>query len=916
MSNKNCFIRLYNQINDIEEQIQQDTIKVIPLGVNQKYPNEKNYYDKNYSLKTLKNHKGNLGLTVGYNHEKNRKSLAIIDIDGYTCHEPSEELNHRVKQETANFIYECLKDIPGAMIVQTQSGGKHIYLWNRTITDNIHETSKALHFPDDFPIKELRGESLNQSIEIFTKWKSKQCVLPGSTILIKGESNIRKYSVINDIHNLSDIAVVEDIHEVVRETLIKHGFTYHKPKTEIQDNTVEKPSALKRLTKQETKQVVDLLTPHFKKLVGMKNNSYLCLGGYLCDKVTKNSTRKIVEGLLSATNDDYPKHIKTALSNYERDTLKKGLPSLFENIKEVDPTVNLDKLSFELKRIIVPNYSHSILLKSYSSNKKKYISIDYNNYEIRTYTRNISMDKDEDGNLIKQVYYTDNYTLLNMIPLDIYESYNILDRNASPKICITYKSKGMPFKQTIEGADIESLERQLKKRPGIVLKPKEFGGIINEIIKEYIKLEQIHIVADIPVKGVFINPMTGTLERATKEGSTTITKPSKESVIEGLEVWQKLHKFYKGDKTKLSHILRFGIRCPFSYIFKTEYEWLRLLFLFGVSQTAKTTLGEIALSPYTVIDDEISIGGSSADTEYRMGNALSRQGIGCIINEPSKVIEKNSAMLDLLKRAVENRYCREKMEDGVHVKIPAYSNIIFTSNSFMPKHDAFVRRSEFIEFTKSERMSLEDKELFRERFHHINWRDTDFLKLQAIGDFFIWFVSENMRVLKYNPRVFTDTLLDHLLSYADADINEWSWIYKDTALMDISSSDDDILDDFRNMVLDDYKRNVNKNLLSTAPSVSPDDEQYLLVDAYDETFKSNIANLINSKIFNYLRFKDDDNILVLNSVSKSLEKFSDIQITGTALADLLGKEHKVYKLKGKSERGFLLSFEEFIRLLK
>lgn len=61
MSNKNCFIRLYNQINDIEEQIQQDTVKVIPLGVNQKYPNEKNYYDKDYSLKTLKNHKGNLG---------------------------------------------------------------------------------------------------------------------------------------------------------------------------------------------------------------------------------------------------------------------------------------------------------------------------------------------------------------------------------------------------------------------------------------------------------------------------------------------------------------------------------------------------------------------------------------------------------------------------------------------------------------------------------------------------------------------------------------------------------------------------------------------------------------------------------------------------------------------------------------
>ena len=74
--------------------------------------------------------------------------------------------------------------------------------------------------------------------------------------------------------------------------------------------------------------------------------------------------------------------------------------------------------------------------------------------------------------------------------------------------------------------------------------------------------------------------------------------------------------------------------------------------------------------------------------------------------------------------------------------------------------------------------------------------------------------------------------------------------------------------------------------------------------------------MVKFKIINYLIFKDDDTILVRGNVGKALRKYSDIQITGTALADLLGKEHKVYKLKGKSERGFLLSFEEFIQLLK
>ena len=911
---QSCFIRLYNQIPDIEEHINQDDIKIIPLGYNQKYPNDKDYYNKEYSLKTLKAHKGNLGLTVGYNHETNGESLAIIDIDGYTCHSEDDELNKQIKKETADYLYECLKDIPDSLIVRTQSGGHHLYLWNKTITENIHEVSKGLHWPEDFYIKSLRGKSLNQSIEIFTKWQSKQCVLPGSTIKNKGEKEIREYTVISDIHNLSDVGVVEDIHETVKDTLIKQGFTYQKPVTTAETisadaNTV---TTLQNLNKKQIQEVVDLLAPHFKKLIGMKNDSYLCLGGYLCDKVTERSTKLIVMGLLKATNDDYPKHIKTALTNYTKTGPKKGLPSLLDNICEVDPYVNTHKLVFELKRLLIPNYSHSILLRKYSDSRKKYISIDYNNLEVRTYTWNKAVNKDENGQSIVNIYYTDQYPLLNCIPLDIYESYNILDKNASPEICMTYKSKGMPFQQTIKGGDIESLERQLKKRAGIVLKPKEFGGILNEIIREYTKLEQIHIVADIPVKGVFINPMTNKLERAGKDGTIKIIKPSKESVIEALNVWWRLYKFYKGDKTKLSHILRFGIRCPFSYIFKTEYEWTRLLFLYGVSQTAKTTLAEISLAPYGIIDDEISIGGSSADTEYRMGNALSRQGIGVIINEPSKVIENNSAMLDLIKRAVENRYCREKMEDGVHVKIPAYSNIIFTSNSFMPKHDAFVRRSEFIEFTKSERMSVEDKEKFKERFHHINWRDTDFTKLQSLGDYFIWCVSENMHLLKCNPHKFTDSLLDSLFAYAD-DERDWSWIYKDTRLMDISSSDEDTLDMFRNMVLEDYKRNVNRNNLGVAAKPPGSDS---VVDEYDTVFRSNMSDLINYQMFNYLMFKDTDTVFVLNSVSDALCKYCSIQITGTALADLLGKDNKPYKINGQTRRGFVMSFDEFISILR
>ena len=215
-------------------------------------------------------------------------------------------------------------------------------------------------------------------------------------------------------------------------------------------------------------------------------------------------------------------------------------------------------------------------------------------------------------------------------------------------------------------------------------------------------------------------------------------------------------------------------------------------------------------------------------------------------------------------------------------------------------------------------MDEKDKAQFYDRFHHTNWRETDFLLLRPIGDFFIWYISENMQLLKCNPTIFVDSLLDALFEYIGYDKDDWNWIYQDTELMDLTNSDDDIIDDFRNMVMNDYKKNVNKNLLGVSGTVSPpaDDEQEILTDEYEKNFKENLSNLIKFKIINYLLFKDDDTILVRGNVGKALRKYSDIQITGTALADLLNKEYKNYKIKGKTMKGFTLDFEEFIQILK
>ena len=937
--------RLVENIGDIKEYLIDDSIKILPLLYNEKHPGEKDYYNKEYSLNQITKNRGNLGICVGYNHESNGKSIGVIDIDGYTDTTVTDEEQEKIKKQTANDIYNVLKDMPGCMIVQSQSGGHHIYYWNETPVDNIHKISESLCFPDDYHIEHLRGKSLDQSIEIFTKWKSKQCVLPGSTIKNRATKEIREYKVVSQIDTLQDIDTVSNIHEKVKEAMTNAGYKYDpsqhkKEKNEYNDDDPQTIThELKKLTPNEVKKVTDILTPYIEKMDGLYHDFYLYLGGYLCNRVSKDSAKKIAENLQDARNSDYNKHITTTLKNYDREGHKKGLNSLLHLIQRRHGLTDnqSDRLRFDLEKVCKQGYRHHILLNQESKNKKKYLVIDYDKCEIGTYTQN----KTKDG----KVFYTNNHIILNLNPLRFYEAYNILDNQATPEFCLKYYRESMPFPQIIRGNSIENIERQLKQRPGIVLKPREAPGILNEIIREYIKLGLVETVTEVPVPGIFINPLTGELVRAGTDGELPITKPSKDAVKDALLVWKNLKKVYAPSKSnrssrKLSHIIRHGLIVPFSYILKTMYEWYPMLVLYGASRTAKTTLAEISLSVWIQIDDEISVGGSSVDTPYRMGNAISRHGIGIIVNEPSDILERNGELLELLKRATESGTCREKMDNGVHTKIPAYSNLIVTSNNFVPIADAFVRRCQRIDFHPSERLDENDKKLFKNTFHHVNWKDTDFLKLQSIGDFICWYVSQHLEVLSKPHDEIVDSFLDELIKFTGVNKEDYTWLYETADLVeDINSSDDYIVEQFRLMVLSDYKSNYNRikpkdldNILQNIPvtqkkKLNFEDETGILEDcqivfednnstdeSHEVLFKAIFLWMVERDWIPYLVKDTKDNIGIRTSVSDALHKRGIVE-TATGLADKLGVSVKSTTHKGKKMRLAKLSYDSFREVL-
>jgi len=372
---------LETEISDIREFIQNDDIRIIRVKNGTKRPQDTDFFNKKLKLKEILNHTGNFGVCVGYNHIKG-KSLAVIDIDGFKIpkltkaqkqllpldqvellENLTDDRKEEILKESKDYLLRCLlSGLPSAMAVQTQSGGYHIYIWNQThlnneLEDVFHYVSKRLSFPANCPIEEIRGLSMLNSLEIFTTFESKQCVLAGSfTKNFKtGETNFYKLlEVAENTRTLGDLGTVANVNETVKNHLINLGFewtetpqqqqeeeTTHKPKSKKSKEQVLNPlGILKDLSEEETTEVVEILLPFFdkKRLQGVGHYTVFALGGYFSNTITQESAIAIINELLTKANyesQDIAAGEKAIRENYTRKGFRKtGLNTAFNNIQD------------------------------------------------------------------------------------------------------------------------------------------------------------------------------------------------------------------------------------------------------------------------------------------------------------------------------------------------------------------------------------------------------------------------------------------------------------------------------------------------------------------------------------------------------------------------------------------------------
>ena len=717
------FIDLTSEINDIEEYIKEDKINVIPIPKNQKEPKLRKWNTTKHSLSKIKTWNGNYGMLIGYHHSSNGKSIACIDIDGYTMNGVDDDKKYEVKKATQQYIYGCLKDLPNTMQVRTQSGGYHIYSWNETLNKEIHETSKNLLFPKDFPIQELANKSLQESIEIFTYENSRQMVLPSSTY------NGNEYKVIGNIHKLSDIGTAKDINKLVIDTLVNKGFTYTANVTN-QSNLEDIPKVigyyesdrqtdLISLSEDDIKRVVSLTSPIFLMLDGVKNKAALYLGGYFSYHIDKVSANAICNGIIKEVGnvfEDSEKFKKILLENYNRSTAKGGLPKLCELITARDNSFNIDYFSKSLAAICEDKsnaLSYTGVYHFYTA-KEHYVQRNKGIYQI------ITNKKENTQRTVPKAIFSIDKLIRFTDVLDLSE----------PLYTLTYYNGYDGELKTIEKQTKESILKKLMKEDLFNTTVEEATNIFRSIRHELHNKGMMDKQKTILHKGFFMDDDGKLISNTNIDDLNTSPSDLKEAMQLLIEMlMSNVHSQYEN-----ATVLRKLLAMPFNYCIKQlgyAEDNTNGLILYGKAKTGKTAICKIGLWFYL---EEPYNYNASTDTLSSLVRRLGSTTFYTIFDDSYGLL-KNESVQNTIKKGMYEKYSRTVSDrDSTDVlEYLALSTPVFTYNEHIPIiDDGLERRLDKIQYDKNNVISREDSISFKMKYNPLT-KNSVLEKLHHIG---------------------------------------------------------------------------------------------------------------------------------------------------------------------------------------
>jgi hypothetical protein len=292
---------------------------------------------------------------------------------------------------------------------------------------------------------------------------------------------------------------------------------------------------------------------------------------------------------------------------------------------------------------------------------------------------------------------------------------------------------------------------------GLVLHSRLVNDIIPAIVEGFVRRGKAEVRTEVESPGFYY--LGGRVVGVKVDART----PTKEELREALELLNELaSKWFKHVQDRFSEVVRWGVVAPFTYCYKQRGKWVRWLYLWGPSKTGKTTLGDIVLRMWGLDSRNVKTG-ASIDTPARLGYVLSQTTFPVLVNEPANALGKDE-IVEMVKNAVESLIVRGKYQRGSYIDIPALAPIIFTSNRYIPRDDALLRRFKVLTFTYGEKIPEEKAVEFESTVK------PRLGKLKAIGDYIARRIVGND--LPENPEDVVK-ILEEAYGEAGLEVPEW-----------------------------------------------------------------------------------------------------------------------------------------------
>ncbi|MEM4535360.1 MAG: hypothetical protein QW764_04900 [Desulfurococcaceae archaeon] len=507
--------------------------------------------------------------------------------------------------------------------------------------------------------------------------------------------------------------------EVDPEKLLERVESEKLEAPRVKPKPVEK---LRELTDTEILRIVDLLKEAYKP--GFRQFLVLYLSGWLAKaRVSPISAVKIVQHLRESTGDtDSP---KTRLSAVVYSYKKAGI-NVDEYASEIESIAGVKP--YGLEREIQEDRIKGVsglqeILEAVLGEDRALAVI----HELSEILQTLSPYRDSIVELLdyeKQLYAVANLRKLVIVRARKKDNTLVYKERVAvvaPTRVVVYSNPigGITkYEVVFEGATLQrplivgpALVDEIADRlsiEGLVYHRKLIYDTLSAIIQAYVRKGKAEVKTEIESPGFYL-----------VDGRLVVVKYSVESVdVEKLrqalvllnelaEVW------FKHAQDKFSTVVKWGAIAPFSYAMKQKGKWIHYLYLYGDSATGKTTLGKIVLKLWG-LDSKHEKTGASIDTVARLGYVLSMSTFPVLINEPGNALTKED-VVEAIKNAVDNLIARGKYVRGTYTEYPALACLVFTSNKFLPKDDALLRRFKVVTFSYGEKIPVEKQREFKER---------------------------------------------------------------------------------------------------------------------------------------------------------------------------------------------------------